>query len=267
MERLRQSASVEDAARVLAEALNSPEHQVEKEPRPATKTAVPRAATGTCPDCGMETRTANGVTKHRLTNKVECVNTPAPVEEQQPPRLRGQSSPEVEAQRSTANQDLYDRMDAQGAIPPLTEGRTIWHPQSASYENPLYETDGETIYCRVKDCGFTTLSGKGASGHMVKHDPEGRGAKMWGSDAQVKKRETRNHSRTTAQITEAVEILNKALGIVPEKVSKADEKALATAIKERDKAIADAAKMAVARDEWKGKYGDLKAKLDLLKDL
>jgi hypothetical protein len=162
---------------------------------------------------------------------------------------------------------LWRRLSGQGMILPPTEGREVWTPKTTDHQNRIYETDGETIFCRVKDCGFSTTSGKGASGHLVKHDPEGRGAKMWGADAQVKKKETRHNTRITEQVTAAVTILNKVLGIEPEKASKADADAYAIALAQRDKARDDAGKMAAARDEWKGKYEDLKAKLDLLKDL
>jgi hypothetical protein len=254
MEKLRKTQSVEEAAQVLAETLNDPvEHPAPegKDPRPS-----PVATTGTCPNCGLATRTANGVTKHRLTNKVECVS--AQLIEPEPkratvdgPRVAGQASLEEEARRSAINDALFARLSADGMILPLTEGRSIWHPQSASYENPLYEVDSDgIIWCRVKDCGFLTPSGKGASGHMLKHDPV-RGQKMWGKEAQTKKVESRAHNRVNTAIKEAVDILSKAAGI--EAPKPADDKALA--------------KVTAERDEWKSKYDDLKAKLDLLKDL
>jgi hypothetical protein len=246
MEGLRRTQSVEEAAQVLAETLNDP---VEHPAQPVKEGKDPAPTTGVCPDCGLATRTANGVTKHRLTNKVECVDM-TDVQERTSTRA-GQASPQEEARRSAINAALFARLEGEQMILRLTEGRTIWHPQSASYENPLYEVDDDgLIYCRVKDCGFFTPSGKGASGHMLKHDPV-RGQKMWGKEAQDKKIESRAHNRVNTAIKDAVEILSKAAGI--EAPKPVDDKALA--------------KVTAERDDWKSKYEDLKAKLDLLKDL
>lgn len=237
MEKLRKSSSVEDAARVLAEKLNDPvEHPTPPVAPPVAKEPPAKRAIPTPPK--KEQRVADTKTNIAL-------------------------------EQGHANLDaLFEHLEAEGKILPLTEGREFWVPSTAlGHPNRAYETDGTTIFCRVKDCGFTTIHGKGASGHLVKHDPE-RGDRLWGSEAQEKKKVTKANSRMSTQVAEAVAILNKALGVeAPKEPTKAEQKALATVIKERDTARDHNDKLAAARDEWKSKYEDLKAKLDLLKDL
>lgn len=240
MAQLRKTTSVEEAAKILADSVNDPaEHPPAKAKAPAPAPAP---------------------------------KTPAQPKEKEV-RTSPKASPEADKARAVALNAVYQRLLAEDQILPIFEGYTVWKPVTALHENPLYQTNGTIIACRVimpdgTPCGFVTESGKGASGHVVRHDREGRGAKMWGAEAQVKKKETRQFNRVTTQVAEAVKILNKVLGVeAPKEPSKAEQKALAAVTKERDKALADADKLAAARDDWKGKYEDLKAKLDLLKDL
>jgi hypothetical protein len=242
--RLVEDMDAREAARMLAEKLNSEEHEVPPE--------TPKETSG-------EKRARKSRERREEAEKMAAAavaRKEAEAAVQPQPEEPGKTTPQIHVRE---NGD------------PADEGEWVPWRNRLGEINEHYETDGYIIKCR--ECDFTTTKGQGVSGHyLTNHSPDHR-ARMYGPQAQEKKAATKREQKIEHAITGAIELLLPVLG----KDYLADTQQAENRIKELEdqlvqsraevtQALIDRDAAVAAQAEADRAKGEVEARLELMRE-
>lgn len=230
-EPLAEDIDIREKARLLAEKMNSEEHPVPEEPEPETPS---------------QRRARKAQERAEAAAKATAAPKPTP-----PPKAiakavaqaREEAEMEPVGENREAPEDFHVRETGD-----YEEGWRIY-VTSRDEQRPEWETDGTWLRCRR--CGWATTKANRMGGHVITGHNKEVQQKLWGPEAQEKKRETRARHRLETQVEKAVDLLNEALGR-----SAGDSSKLEKTI----------ARLTAERDQWKAKAEETQARLDLMRE-
>lgn len=209
------------------------------------------------------------------------VPTPPPAKKEQSvheiPEAVAQSTEALEEPRRYKGRDASDTLsyESKPEVPDWRNPPGQWGPYRRKHDGSVvegFERLGDTIEVRCTrnnddgtPCGWTGQT-KGLAGHLIHHDPQRREG-LWGKAAQEKKKRTVYSKQVTDQVLAALNILHEAVGF---EVPKVDDKKVTDLEKRVDfltKRNALLEKQVAENADLRKAYDDLRAKLELLRDL
>lgn len=212
-----------DAARLLAEKLNSEEHPVET---PANRRRREE----------MEAR--QRAERERVEQEAVAASVERPRPVPAPPAQALAVSYEIPEQR----EEEFHLSETD-----IPEGWEVFHTKKGKV-NDHFITDGEVIRCVDCDFEVPVTDGHRIGAHWgTIHDPNQR-ERMYGPKGQAKKVESLRATRQRQGVERGLKVIAEAMGI------------------ELGDDSAKLAKVTAERDEYKAKYEEAKARIDLLKE-
>jgi hypothetical protein len=138
-------------------------------------------------------------------------------------------------------------------------------------EVPYFETDGKgTIRCLVvtdgKPCDFVGHNSRGAVGHFLTLHDKAHHARLYGAQAQDRKRATRAATIAEKKMREQREALTDAIALLAEATGVVVNSDTSEMEKQINDLLAERRVLKAENDRMVEVIGDLRARLDLLRE-